>query len=100
MSAVRVTVEAGHLPELENSISAVYSKVMPSTVAIFSKRNRAQIGSGTLISADGLVLTHGMGVIGKKRIGMSFDVKLSDGRMTIGKYLGVNRAYRMSWQVS
>jgi serine protease Do len=49
-----------------------------------------------VISSDGLVLTHGVGVIGKKRIGMTFDVKLGDGRTTTGKYLGVHRGYRMS----
>ena len=87
---------ANHIENIESKVAAVYNKVAPSTVAIYNAQNGYHVGSGTVISSDGLVLTHAVAHIGKKRIGRTFNIKLGDGRITTGKYLGVHRGFRMA----
>jgi len=96
LSAAPITVGPTGLAEFEHRMQETCAKVLPSVVAIFNKNNGGQVGCGTIISPDGLVLTHGTGPIGKKRIGMTFNIKLGDGRTTTASYLGVDRAYCMS----
>jgi serine protease Do len=72
------------LKEIENRVTAVVQKVMPSVVGV---RVGAGQGSGVIISADGYVLTaaHVSGPAGRK-----VSIVLSDGREVKGETLGGN----------
>jgi serine protease Do len=73
------------LKSLQNKITQVAKKVMPSTVSLFSASNGAS-GSGVIVSPDGLILTAGHVVRGAEEMTVVFP----DGKQAQGKVLGAN----------
>lgn len=84
------------MDKLASMRSAVERQAGTAMVAIFDQRTKRNVGSGTIIDSSGLVLTHGTGIIGPKRIGRTFDVMVGNGNVTTGRYLGVHRGFRLS----
>src|SRR6266436_3811942 len=48
----------GDLPSFEKSLHKLYAQVAPSTVNLFVEPQHEHVGSGVVIDAKGLVLTH------------------------------------------
>jgi S1-C subfamily serine protease len=85
------------LPSLEKSLHELYAKVAPSTVNLFVEPKHEHVGSGVVIDAKGLVLTHAHQ---RQAPGTRFSVGLApgtavtavfpDGKKAPGKVLGVH----------
>ncbi len=88
--------ESATPPELQQAMKEIAARQSPATVVIVDRKTKRQVGNGVIISPSGLVLTHGTGLIGPKRIGMTFDIRLANAKRTTGKYLGIHRGYRVS----
>jgi serine protease Do len=81
------------LPALEEKIQAVYQRVSASTVALFAAKNNRHIGSGTIVSTEGHVLTHAHHEF---EPGAPVKVVLGEGKKATGKLLGVHRPFDLS----
>lgn len=92
------------LSELEERVQKAASEAIPSVVAIRELMTGNSLGSGVIISADGLVLsqyhvTHTSDASnrnGTRKPGDHVEVILADGRKCKGKLLGADRTYELS----
>jgi serine protease Do len=81
------------LLKLEKKIQAVYQRVSASTVALFGGKGGRQIGSGTVITKEGHLLTHAHHDL---EPGAQVKAVLGDGKRATGKFLGVHRPFDLS----
>ena len=79
--------------QLEKATTLVYEKVVPSIAAIFSTDSTSSHGTGTIISPDGLILSHGHG---GQTPGTPVKLVFGDGRRATGRYLGVHQPFDLS----
>jgi S1-C subfamily serine protease len=91
------------LPSLEKSLRELYAKVAPSTVNLFAEPKHEHVGSGVVIDAKGLVLTHAhqrhdpdtrfsVGLAP----GTAVTAVFPDGKKALGKVLGVHEPFDLS----
>lgn len=91
----------GVLASLEEKIDATYKRVASATVYIYARRQLPPTqeyhwrhhGSGTIISDDGLIFTHGHHGLGSQT---PLKIVLGDGSTATGKVLGVHEPYDIS----
>lgn len=91
------------LPALEKSLHKLYVKVAPSTVNLFVEPKHEHVGSGVVIDAKGLVLTHahqrhdpGTRVSVGLAPGTGITAVFPDGKKAQGKVLGVHEPFDLS----
>ena len=93
-SAVVAPVQSGGLCGAELNVIRVAKNVGPAVVAVYNLRSpegggppkRAGLGSGFIVTSDGLILTNAHVVEGADRV----DVGLSEGRIVTAKVIGVD----------
>ncbi len=91
------------LPSLEKSLRELYAKVAPSTVNLFAEPKHEHVGSGVVIDAKGLALTHahqrhdpGTRVSVGLAPGTGITAVFPDGKKALGKVLGVHEPFDLS----
>jgi serine protease Do len=96
------TVE--ELPSLEKSLHELYAQVAPSTVNLFVEPKHEHVGSGVVIDAKGLVLTHahhGQAPGTRFSVGLAPGTGVTavfpDGKKAQGKFLGVHEPFDLSF---